>query len=198
MKKLLVGILIFLVGVLGTLWVTNDDTFSSSESTIIYNGLDNIAKIQVTEGYITDVHTYKDSKTYFNDIVSFDKKALVVVNAKIQIAYDINKLELQIDSINRRVVLKTIPKPEVTIVPDINYYDLQQSSMNPFEASDYNKIKKNVIKDLEKNPIVEDLKTKAHDRLFEELSKLLVISKHFKWEGVDETKSIPFDLKLKK
>lgn len=196
MKKLLVGILIFLVGVLGTLWLTRDKSYTSSESTLIYNGLANIAKIQVTEGYVTEVHTYKDSKKYFNDIVSFDKKALVVVNAKVQIAYDIKQLDLKIDSINRRVVLKTIPKPEVTIVPDINYYDLQQSSMNLFDASDYNKIKSNVLKDLAKNPIVDDLKKQAHNRLFEELSQLLVISKHFKWEVIDDTKSIPLDLKL--
>lgn len=194
MKKILFGILIFLVGVLGTLWLTKEKHTLVSESQLIYNGLKQIAKLQVTEGYFTEVHNYKDSKSYFNNILSFDKKALVVVNAKVQIAYDLKKLDVRIDSIKRRVLIKHIPEPEVTIVPDITYYDVQQSSFNTFNASDYNKIKKKVMHELKENKAVIDLKKQAHNRLFEELSQLLLLSKYFKWEVVDETKVLDFNL----
>lgn len=195
MKKIIFRISIFLVGVLGTLWLTKEKHTSVSESQLIYNGLEQIAKLQVTEGYFTEVHNYKDSKSYFNNILSFDKKALVVVNAKAQIAYDLKKLDVQIDSIHKRVLVSYIPEPEVTIVPDITYYDVQQSNFNAFIASDYNKIKKEVMYELEQNVVVADLKKQAHDRLFEELSRLLLLSKHFKWEVVDETKSGLLELK---
>lgn len=194
MKKILFGILIFLVGVLGTLWLTREKHSSISESELIYNGLEQLSKLQVTEGYFTEVHRYQDSKKYFNNLVSFDKKALVVVNAKTQISYNLKELVVEVDSINRRVLVKKIPKPEVTIVPDITYYDVQQSTMNQFSASDYNKIKKEVMYELRQNNVVVDLKNQAHRRLFEELSQLLLLSKHFKWEVVDETNSIQFKL----
>ena len=194
MKKILFGILIFLVGVLGTLWLTREKHSSVSESELIYNGLEQLSKLQVTEGYFTEVHRYQDSKKYFNDLVSFDKKALVVVNVKAQISYNLKELVVEVDSINRRVLVKKIPAPEVTIVPDITYYDVQQSTMNQFSASDYNKIKKEVMLELKQNKVVADLKDQAHNRLFEELSQLLLLSKHFKWEVVDETKTLDFKL----
>lgn len=190
MKKIIFGILIFLVGVLGTLWLTKEKHASVSESQLIYNGLKQIAKLQVTEGYFTEVHHYKDSKSYFNNVLSFDKKALVVVNAKVQIAYDLKKLDVVVDSVQRKILVRFIPEPEVAIVPDITYYDVQQSSFNAFNATDYNKIKKKVMYELQQNIVVSDLKEQAHNRFFEELSQLLLLSKHFKWEVVDETESL--------
>jgi hypothetical protein len=182
-------VLVFLVGVLGTLWFTRTTKVDSSETQMIYNGLEQIAKLQVTEGYFTEVHTFKDAKSYWNDLISFDKKALVVVNAKAQISYDLSQLNILVDSIQKQIVLKNIPTPEVTIVPDITYYDIQQSSLNAFSAKDYNTIKDKVLRDLKKNVIVSDLKAQAHHRLFEELSKLLVVSKIYKWAVVDKTKN---------
>ena len=193
-KKLAVATLIFLVGVLGTLWLTRPKQHASSETKLIYNGLSQISKWQVTEAFFTEVHTYHDSKKYFNDVLSFDKKALVVINAKVQIAFDMKKLDVKIDSIHRKIAIKYIPEPEVTIIPDITYYDVEQSTFNPFNASDYNKIKREAMNELKQNKVVADLKAQAHDRLFKELSQLLLLSKHFKWEVVDQTHSIPLKL----
>lgn len=192
MKRIGILLLVFLVGVLGTLVLTKKEESATTETQLIYNGLEQISKLQVTEGYFTEVITYKDSKSYFNDLVSFDKKALVVVNAKAQIAYDLKKLDIKIDSLQREIYLKKIPEPEVTIVPDITYYDMQQSSFNEFTAKDYNQIKKNVLAQLEQSKVVSDLKDQAHDRLFEELSQLMVLSLHFNWKVVDETQTINF------
>ena len=72
----------------------------------------------------------------------------------------------------------------------MHYYDIQQSSFNSFTATDFNKIKEDVLTELKKNPIVSDLKKQAHQRFFEELSKVLVVSKQFKWHVIDKTNSI--------
>lgn len=195
MKKLGVVILVFLLGVIGTLWFTRDKVEVVSETELIYNGLKQIAKLQVTEGYFTEVHTFKDSKGYWNNLVSFDKKALVVVNAKVQIAYDLKQLDIEVDSLQQRLVFHTIPEAEVTVVPDISYYDIQQSSFNPFTASDYNAIKDELLVTLKENVVVSDLKKQAHDRLFQELSELLILSKTYQWEVVDKTQKITFEIK---
>lgn len=195
MKKLAVIILVFLSGVIITLWISKDGNTTISETELIYNGLKQVSKIQVTEGYFTEVHTYKDSKSYWNDLVSFDKKALVVVNAKAQVAYDLEKINIEIDSVQQRVILNHIPEAEVTIVPDISYYDIQQSSFNSFTAEDYNKIKDNLMIRLRENQIVTDLKEQAHDRLFQELSQLFVLSRVYQWEVIDNTNNVEFNFK---
>lgn len=193
MKKIGIIILVFLLGVFGTLWFSKEKTNVVSETQLFYNGLEKIAKLQVVEGYFTEVHTYKDSKSYWNDLISFDKKALVVVNAKAQIAYDLKNLDVVIDSIAKKIAIRNIPKPEVTIVPDISYYDIQQSALNEFTAKDYNTIKEELLLNLEKNTIVSDLKVQAHDRFFEELSQILILSKMYGWEVIDKTNNV--DLK---
>lgn len=190
MKKIAVLMMVFLIGVLGTLWLKKDNHTTVTENQLIYNGIEQISKLQVTEGYFTEVHSYKDSKSYWNDLVSFDKKALVVVNAKAIISYDVSKINIQADSINKSIIVNKLPAPEITIVPDINYYDIQQSSFNSFNASDFNKIKGDVMKELKQNPIVDDLKKQAHDRLFEELSKLLLLSKQYQWKVIDNTNTL--------
>ena len=54
-----------------------------------------------------------------------DKKALVVVNADVTVAFDLSKLEYEVDETNKTLRLKTIPQEEITISPDLEYYDVQ-------------------------------------------------------------------------
>ena len=195
MKKIAVLLMVFLIGVLGTLWFVKNNHTTITDNQLIYNGIEQISKLQVTEGYFTEVHSYKDSKSYWNNLVSFDKKALVVVNAKAIISYDISKVNIQADSINKTIIVDKLPAPEIAIIPDINYYDIQQSSFNNFTASDFNKIKDDVMIELKQNPIVDDLKKQAHNRLFEELSKLMLLSKQYQWKVIDNTNSLEQFLK---
>ena len=69
------------------------------------------------------------------------KKAIVVVNAEVSIAYDLSKLDYEIDENNKILRIKTIPEEEISINPDLEYYDIQSNFLNPFEAEDYNAIK---------------------------------------------------------
>ena len=195
MKKIAILLMVFLIGVLGTLWFVKNNHTTITDNQLIYNGIEQISKLQVTEGYFTEVHSYKDSKSYWNNLVSFDKKALVVVNSKAIISYDISKINIQADSINKTIIVDKLPAPEITIIPDINYYDIQQSSFNNFTASDFNKIKDDVMIELKQNPIVDDLKKQAHNRLFEELSKLMLLSKQYQWKVIDNTNSLEQFLK---
>ena len=195
MKNVVIVILVFLLGFLVARQWSKSNEDSSDEGQLIYNGLVQLSKLQVTEGYVTEVYTYANSKSYFGDFIKFDKKALVVVNAKVQIAYNLKALDIRIDSVQKKINIKTIPDPEVTIVPSMKYYDLEQSAFNEFTAGDYNNIRSRAIDIVAKHKIVDDLKRQAHDRLFEELSQLLVLSSHFKWEVVDETNSIYFKVK---
>ena len=63
-----------------------------------------------------------------------DKKALVVVNAKATVEYDLRQLETEIHAENKTLILKKIPDPVLNIYPDIEYYDVTQDYFNSFEA----------------------------------------------------------------
>lgn len=121
--------------------------------------------------------------------MSFDKKAIVTVNAKVEVGYNLSKLEIQIDSLGKEIIINKIPKEEVLISPDVKFFDLQQSSFNTFSKEELNKINQKSIEKIKETLQVSQLKEKAKERLIEELSKIYQLSTIYNWKVVDNTSS---------
>ncbi|WP_341220451.1 DUF4230 domain-containing protein [Polaribacter atrinae] len=159
------------------------------EIQVVVASIKNLSKLVVSKGTFSEVYNYSDSKKYFYDYLSFDKKAIVTVNATVEVGYDLSKLEIQIDSIGKKIYINKIPKEEVIISPDIKYFDLQQSQFNTFSKNELNKINKKSIEKIKETIEVTDLKEKSKTRLFEELSKIYQLSAVYNWEVIDNTNS---------
>lgn len=162
-------------------------TRSSNSSTLEYNSaliekqLKNVSKLVVTEGHYSQVMTYKDQKNYFMDLVSFEKKALMVVNAEVTISYDLSKIKYDINETNKTITIKNIPEAEMKISPDVHFYSIDESYFNPFGTADYNKINKKVKAEVAKKMEKSKLKTNAENRLISELSKILILTNTMGW-----------------
>ena len=144
MRKILFGVVITLV-VLFTFKYCGekqeDKIVLKESSALIQEQIKNVGKLIVTEGHFSEVFNYKNSKDIFGAYLTSEKKALVVVNADVTIAYDLSKIEFQVDEVTKTLTIISIPKEEIKISPDFEYYDIQADFLNPFEAKDYNDIK---------------------------------------------------------
>jgi len=184
MRKILFGVIITLI-VLFTFEYCGDkkeDKLVLQESsTLIQQQINNVGKLVVTEGHFSEVFTYKNSKEIFGEYFTSDKKALVVVNAEVSIAYDLSKIEFEIDQENKTLQIISIPEEEIKINPDFEYYDVQADYLNPFEAKDYNSIKEKVKKALSKKIETSDLRHNAKNRLVSELSKFYILTNSLDW-----------------
>ena len=178
-----------------------DDSTIDYNTNLIQQQIVNVGKLVVTEGHFAEVITYKDENKYLMDMVSFEKKAIVIVNADVTVAYDLHQMKYEIDEKNKTITIISIPKEEIKISPDIKYYDVEQSQMNPFTGDDYNKINKMVRTNLAKKIEKSSLKTNAKNRLISELSKMLILTNSMGWtlkyEGEIIEKEADFDQKLK-
>ena len=184
MRKLLLGLLIGIGAafLLQYFFKKEQDHSSLTEdSALIVQQINNVGKLVVTEGYFSEIMTYQDAKKYFNNWVSFDKKALVVVNAEATIAYDLHQLRYEIDEANKVVRLLYIPEAELKIYPKVQYYNLEESSFNPFTAEDHNKIQKRVTDLITKKIDQSSFRSNAQNRLLTELSKLLILTHSMGW-----------------
>ncbi|MFY7811931.1 MAG: DUF4230 domain-containing protein [Flavobacterium sp.] len=159
-------------------------------SALIEKQIKNVGKLVVTEGHFSEVLTYKDQKKYFMDLLSFEKKALMVVNTDVTVAYDLSKLKYKIDQENQTLTLLFIPKEEIKINPNIQFYNIEASTFNPFEGEDYNKINKKVRKDLAIKIEQSTLKSNAKNRLISELAKILILTNSMGWKLIYEGKEI--------
>ncbi|WP_044403027.1 DUF4230 domain-containing protein [Lacinutrix sp. Hel_I_90] len=184
MRKILFGVIITLVILFAFKHCGNknkDKITLQENSALIQESLKNVGKLVVTEGHFSQVFTYNNSKAIFTSYISAEKKALVVVNADVTVAYDLSKIEYKIDELSKTLTILSIPKEEIKISPDFEYYDVQADFLNPFEAKDYNAIKKTVNAALMKKIEASELKSNAKNRLISELSKFYILTNSLGW-----------------
>ncbi len=189
MKKVLIGVVTALA-VFFILQTCNDEKESKAilkeSSMLIQQQIDNVSKLIVSEGHFAEVYNYKDSKELFGPLITADKKALVVVNAEVFIAYDLAKINFELDEANKTLRISSIPEPEIKLNPDFEYYDVTADYLNPFDAGDYNKIKHNVKTSLLKKIETSTLKTNAKNRLLSELQKFYILTNSMGWVVIYE------------
>jgi hypothetical protein len=194
-------ILVFFVGFfIAKFWYHKGENHQTKEEIkVVLNAVSSMSKLVVSSGSFSEVYNFSDSKKYFYDYVSFDKRAIVTVNAKVEVGYDLSKLEIQIDSLAKKIYINKIPDEEITISPDVKYFDLQQSQFNTFSKEDLNKINKRSIDKIKETVALTTLKKDAKTRLLKEISKIYQLSAVYGWEVVDRTNSnflIEFDNQL--
>ena len=182
MRNVIIGIILALVIVGCFKFCSDKEEFTVIEnSKFITEQIKNVGKLVVTEGHFSDVYTYKDTKLVFGDLLEANKNAIVIVNADVSIGYDLSKIEYDIDDTNKILTIKNIPEEDIKISPDLEYYDIQADFLNPFESSDYNKIKKTVRTSMLEKIEASDFKKNAKNRLISELSKLLILTNSLGW-----------------
>lgn len=200
MRNILFGIVIALVIVFGLRYCEhNKDQREQLEqsSALIQKQLKNVSKLVVTEGDYAQVFTYKDTEKLMG-FLDASKKALVVVNAKATVSYDLSKIETTIDEAAKTVTLVSLPQPELTINPDIEYYHVSQDYLNQFEAEDYNKIKKRIDASLREKIEASELLGNAQNRLISELQKIFILTNSMGWTLKYQEEPISEEVDLEK
>lgn len=192
MRKLLYVLILVLFVLFGYRYFFNDkeQTILYENSALIQEQIRNVSKLVVTEGHFSQVFSYKNSKAIFANLVNVEKKALVVVNADVTVSYDLSQIEYELDESTKTLRILNIPKEEIKISPDFEYYDVTADFFNPFNAEDYNKIKDKVNAQLMKKIEASNLKSNAQNRLISELSKFYILTSSLGWTLQYEGNSI--------
>jgi len=189
MKKYVIYILVYLFGFITAVWLYKSEKKinTSEDIQIVLQSIENMSKLVVSEGSFSEVYAYKDAKKYFYDTFEFKKSAIVTVNASVMVMFDLQKMIIEIDSLEKKIKIKYIPKEEIKIIPNVRYFDMQQSTFNTFSKDELNKINKKSIEKIKETTKVSDLKKNARSRLIVELTKIYQLSTILGWEVVDET-----------
>jgi len=184
MRKILIGAFLTLLFVFVFRYCSNKNENRQQlleRTALIQKELINVGKLVVTEGYFSQVFTYEDSKKFYFDVLSARKKALVIVNAKVTVGYDLSKIVSTIDQNAKTLTISFIPKEEINIYPSIEYYDVTQDYLNQFDAKDYNIVKQRVDRLIEGKINNSDLKSNAKNRLISELQKIYILTNTLGW-----------------
>ncbi len=137
------AILGLLLGLIGMYWFyglfnkKKKQALVKHQSTVILDRIKSVCKLVSVEGDFAEIYRYENIKDGFLNLLSSKKKALVVINAKAQVGYDLKKLKLEADLDRKRIILTAFPEPEVlSIEPDIQFYDIKNGLFNSFSSDD--------------------------------------------------------------
>lgn len=184
MRNFLMGAILVLILFLGFRYCENRNENRDrldADTELIREQIKNVGKLVVTEGTFSQVYSYNDSRKFYLDIFSARKKALIVVNATATVAYDLSKLETEIDEENKIVRITYIPEEEISINPEIKYYDVTQDYLNQFKAEDHNKIRRRIEASILEKVEASTLKSNAENRLISELQKIYILTSSMGW-----------------
>jgi len=73
----------------------------------------------------------------FFKLLQMEKKALLIVKAKVLIGFDLAKIHIEMQPEKRRVILSHFPDPEImSMETDLEFYDVQKGLINKFPEAD--------------------------------------------------------------
>ena len=150
MDSLVEAFLGLVLGAILMYWLYNIFTrkkrkeLTEHQSTVILDKIKRVCKLVSVEGDFAEIYRYENIKDGFMNILSSKKKALVVINAKAQVGFDLKKIKLAADTGRKRVILSEFPEPEVlSIEPDIQFYDVKNGLFNSFSPEDLTELNQN-------------------------------------------------------
>ncbi|WP_047246446.1 DUF4230 domain-containing protein [Maribacter thermophilus] len=110
---------------------------TTHQSTVLLEKIKSVCKLISVEGDFAEIYKYENTKERFLSLVISKKKALVVIKAKAQIGYDLNKILMHADDGKKKIVLTNFPEPEVlSIEPELEFYDVKNGFFNSFTPDD--------------------------------------------------------------
>ncbi len=117
-------------------WHAQYERKVEEQSQVLLEKVRKVAKLVTVEGHFSEIYSYKDFWGY--DFSPFRKKALLRINATVQVGYDLEKMQIDMDVDQRRILISNLPDPEIlSIDHSIDYYDIQEGTFNYFTPEDY-------------------------------------------------------------
>lgn len=139
---------------------------TNSQSVILMEKMRKVWKLISVEGEFAEIYHFENTKERFLSMISSKKKAIILINAKAHVGFDLSKIRME--AINEKKVIKLteFPKPEVlSLETDLKYYDKKEGLFNKFDSSDLTelntKAKEHVMSKIPDSGLLDSAKNEA-------------------------------------
>ncbi|GAB0157760.1 hypothetical protein CHRYSEOSP005_30420 [Chryseobacterium sp. Alg-005] len=157
-----------------------------SDYYILTNQISKMNKMVVLEQNISSMQKTKMSYEFFgsemtsNSIITYTK-----TNA--QVSYDLNKMKMEVDSVNKKLIITELPDADIRITPSVEIQSLDDSFFNRVSEKDIKnvtqKAKETAIKSIDQNK----LRNEGRQQLMENLNHIFVLAKALNYTIEDKT-----------
>lgn len=142
-KNILIAVLILIITVLGIKLFISDlfskKDNSTVDSTIVVQRIQKVIKLVTVEGNYSELMRYNDFD--YIDFPGFRKDAIVKVDAKVAVGYNLEKLKINTNEKDKTIVIEQMPKPEIiSIDTDIKFENLSSGLFTDFSEQELSKL----------------------------------------------------------
>lgn len=149
MEDIIEILLGLLLGAIMMFWTYNffrrkkSKELTEHQSVVLLQKIKSVCKLMTIEGDFAEIYRYENTRQHFMSLFSSKKKALIVINAKAQIGYNLKKITMHADKDKKKIILTNFPEPEVlSIEPELEFYDIKNGLFNSFRPDDLTALNK--------------------------------------------------------
>lgn len=159
----------------------------NSDYYILTNQIQRMNKMVVLEQDYSSFQTHKSSAFKFGGYDVLPREMVLYTTAKAQVTYDLKKLDMKVDSANKKLIIREIPNAEIKIFPDVKIHFMDDYAINRFEQRELQGIMASAKKNMEKSVDKNKLRAEGRKQLMENLDEILVLAKALDYEIEDQT-----------
>ena len=113
------------------------------QSVVLIEKIKSVCKLISVEGDFAEIYHFEDSKSRFLNLITSKKKAILLINAKAHIGFDLSQIKLDANNESKEIIVTHFPGPKIlSVETDVKYYDKQDALFNKFEAADLTSLQK--------------------------------------------------------
>ena len=194
MGKKLINVIVLLGIFLFGAWVARlyyqePEITTETDATVLIQNIKDVCKLVTVEAELQEVYDEKNNRnvTVYLPLptnFTFSKKASIEVVGKVLVGYDLEKITIDVDSINKVLYIRDLPSPEIiSIEHDVKYRSLDESFFNEFTPQDFTHLNRNAKAILKQKAIEEKLLDRAEEQGNEVLRVIQFMVKGFGWEA---------------
>lgn len=160
-----------------------------SDYYILTNQISKMNKMVVIEQNTSSMQKTKMGYEVFGKEVS-NNSIITYTKTNAQVSYDLNKMKIEVDSINKKLVITELPDADIRITPSVEIQSLDDSFFNRITEKDIKnvteKAKETAIKSIDQN----QLRSQGRKQLLENLDNIFVLAKALNYTIEDKTGKI--------
>lgn len=155
---------------------------------IITNQIKKMNKLVVMEQDFSSIQKTKVTSELLGGMLpNIEKEIITFTKTNAQVSYDLNKMKIEVDSINKKLIIKELPNADIKITPSVEIQSLDDSFFNRFEQKDFQKVTKSAKDNAYKVVNQNHLRTEGRKQLHENLDHIFVLAKALNYKIEDQT-----------
>ncbi len=156
---------------------------------ILKNQITKMNKMVVMEQDFSTMQKTKVAYEVFGRKMS-ENQILAFTRTNAQVSYNLNKLVMEVDSVNRKLVIKEIPPADIRITPVVEIQAMDDSFFNRIDDVQIKKVTKAAKDDAYKRVDQNRLRSEGRKQLMDNLNSIFVLAKALDYSIEDETQTL--------